>query len=233
MKLLHLKQFPIFHQLQLEEALLRLSTDDICIMNEGSPPSIVLGISGKPSELVDLEAHKKRPIPLVKRFSGGGTVVVDEETLFVSFLFNKKTLPVTPYPEPILRWTEDLYQRALPIPNLHLRANDYAIGEKKIGGNAQYLRKERWLHHTTFLWDYDKAHMDLLLHPKKTPAYRQGRSHSEFVTRLSSHLPTKELFFDSLKAALSARFSLEEISLGELLPYLAQPHRQSTQRIYL
>ena len=34
-----------------------------------------MGISGKPEELVNLD---RLSIPLIKRFSGGGTVVVDE-----------------------------------------------------------------------------------------------------------------------------------------------------------
>lgn len=174
MNLLHLKNVPIFEQLQIEEALLRLDTRNICLINEGSTPAIVMGISGKPNELVDLKKLSATSIPLIKRFSGGGTVIVDEDTVFVSFICQRDFHPFSPYPEPIMRWTEALYKQVFDLPDFHLRENDYVIKERKCGGNAQYLRKDRWLHHTTFLWDYKKEHMDLLLQPKKKTHISSG-----------------------------------------------------------
>jgi len=228
MKLLHLKNFPILRQLQLEEALLRLETDNYCIINEGSPPAIVMGISGKMEELIDQKKHSQNPIPIIKRFSGGGTVVVDEQTLFVSFLCQKDLHEFAPYPEPIMRWTEGIYKEALALDAFHLTENDYAIGEHKCGGNAQYLRKDRWLHHSTFLWDYNPALMDLLLHPKKTPKYREKRSHGAFLTCLSEHLPSKDGFIASIKNTLAGYYPVREVSLDELQIYLEKSHRQNT-----
>jgi hypothetical protein len=46
-------------------------------------------------------------------------------------------------------------------------------GERKFGGNAQAITSKRWLHHTSFLWDYDPLNMAVLTNPKKQPAYRQ------------------------------------------------------------
>ena len=45
--------YPIYDQLLLEEALLRSDTRNWCIISEGSPPAIVMGISGKKHELID------------------------------------------------------------------------------------------------------------------------------------------------------------------------------------
>ena len=229
--ILHLKNCPIFKQLQIEEALLRLDDRNFCIINEGSAPAIVMGISGKPEELINHQKLSHNPIPIIRRYSGGGTVVVDEGTLFISFLCQKDLHDFTPYPEPIMRWSEEIYKEVLAVPNFHLRENDYVIGEKKVGGNAQYLRKDRWLHHTTFLWDYKKEHMDLLLHPKRTPSYRQDRSHEDFLARLSEHVPSKEQFISALKHTLGNRYSLEEISIGEISPLLDHPHRKSTEQV--
>ncbi len=228
MKILHLKNYPIFKQLQLEEALLRLDNSNYCIINEGSPPAIVMGISGKADELIDHEKLSASPIPVIKRFSGGGTVVVDQETIFISFLCQKELHDFAPYPEPIMKWTEGIYKEAFNLPDFHLRENDYVIGERKCGGNAQYLRKERWLHHTTFLWSYQTALMDLLLHPKKTPQYREQRSHADFLTCLSEHLPSKVAFIQAFKKILNNHYSAIEISLSEVSSILQIPHRQST-----
>lgn len=231
MNILHLKNFPIFQQLQLEEALLRLDTRNFCIINEGSPPAIVMGISGKPEELINFENLGKNPIPIIKRFSGGGTVIVDEETIFISFLCQKDLHDFAPYPEPIMRWTEEIYKEALDISDFSLRENDYVIGERKFGGNAQYLRKDRWLHHTTLLWDYKKERMDLLLPPKKTPKYRMKRSHEDFLTKLSEHLPDKEQFLKAFKSSLKSRYPTQEISFDELEPILGRSHRKSCEII--
>lgn len=50
---------------------------------------------------------------------------------------------------------------------------DYCFGERKFGGNAQAITRGRWLHHTTFLWDFDDCNMGLLKHPERAPAYRE------------------------------------------------------------
>ncbi len=52
-------------------------------------------------------------------------------------------------------------------------AADYCFGEAKFGGNAQAITRKRWLHHTTFLWDFQPSHMGLLKHPANAPAYRE------------------------------------------------------------
>lgn len=226
--LLHLKKPSIFEQLQIEEALLRNHEENWCIINEGSSPSIVMGISGKPQELIDFRKIEEAPIPIIKRFSGGGTVIVDRDTLFVSFIFQKETHDFPCYPEPILRWSESFYQKALPIPDFHLLENDYVIGKHKCGGNAQYIKKHRFVHHTTFLWDYQPKYMDYLLHPKKTPKYRADRSHTHFLSPLKTHLPSKEAFVFSVKDALGSLYSTSEVSLESLSSIVNIPHRQTT-----
>ena len=75
---------PILTQLRLEEALLRHTSDNWCVMAEASgPPSIVLGISGKPAKMCNLDLVARDRVPLIRRFTGGGTVVVGDGTLFV------------------------------------------------------------------------------------------------------------------------------------------------------
>jgi lipoate-protein ligase A len=201
--LISLHNTPIFEQLQLEEALLRSDERNFCIINQGSPRSIVMGISAHPPTVLNLPRIEKDKIPTIRRFSGGGTVIVDESTLFVTFIFSKKTLPVSPFPEPILRWTAELYASAWKISGFALCENDYTIGPHKCGGNAQYIQKDRWLHHTSFLWDYQEANMDYLLMPPKQPRYRAARPHTDFLCRLKHHAPSIDFLTSSLLQMLS------------------------------
>lgn len=216
LNMLHLSGMPIYEQLLLEETLLRADDQNWCLINEGSPRSIVMGISGKQEELIDCTRVEKDAIPLIKRFSGGGTVIVDENTLFVTLICQKELFPFPAYPEPILRWHEALYKDALQHPQFHLRENDFVIGERKCGGNAQYIQKERWLHHTSFLWDYTEGNMDYLLIPKKMPQYRQARPHTDFLCKLCDHFPSREAVITPLIAALAHRFTLQHCTLEEV-----------------
>lgn len=52
-------------------------------------------------------------------------------------------------------------------------AADYVFGNHKFGGNAQAITNKRWLHHTSFLWDYDQRNMLALKNPSKQPKYRE------------------------------------------------------------
>ena len=47
---------------------------------------------------------------MIKRFSGGGTVIVDSHTIFTSFIMNAKDILYVPsYPRPIMEWTGTIY----------------------------------------------------------------------------------------------------------------------------
>jgi lipoate---protein ligase len=230
--ILSLKNFPILKQLQLEEALLRTSNENWCLINHGSPPAIVMGISGKPEELIHLDKLNATRIPLIKRFSGGGTVVVDEKTLFVTLIVGQETLPgIKREPKAIMGWTETLYAPFFKDLPFQLIENDYALGEKKFGGNAQYIQKERWLHHSSFLWDYQKERMELLKLPQRRPNYRGKRPHSDFLTSLSKYFPCIEIFCESLLEHLKESLEGVYIDLNEVLPILEKPHRKGTKLI--
>lgn len=227
--LLDLGSRPIFEQLRLEEALLRTSALNICLVNRGSPRTIVMGISGNPERLLHTSQVQSDRIPVIRRFSGGGTVIVDEDTLFISFLMTKEAVPVAPFPEPILRWSSELYEQSWNLPGFRLVENDYVIGEHKCGGNAQYIRQGRWLHHTSFLWDYSPTNMEYLRLPEKRPRYRADRPHSEFLCRLRDHAESKEVLVKRLYTELSKRFELSEMEE----PREFVPHRRALELVEL
>ena len=229
--LLHLHKVSIFDQLKIEEALLRANEDNWCVINEGSEPAIVMGISGNPKKLIDLQKFHAAPLPIIKRFSGGGAVIVDKATLFVSFIFQQRMHEFPCYPEPIFRWSEEFYREALSIPQFHLRENDYVIDKCKCGGNAQYIKKHRFVHHSTFLWDYKKQHMDYLLYPPQVPTYRGTRAHSTFLCRLNSFFSSKNHFVSCIKKTLSSKYTVCETSFKEISPILQIPHRRVTSLI--
>lgn len=225
---LFLKKYPIFAQLQLEEALLRADQRNWCLINCGSPPAIVMGISGKSEFLINPHVMQKRPLPVIRRFSGGGTVVIDEQTSFITLICNSTEMQVPCYPDKVLKWTEQLYQPVFSSLDFKLMENDYVIGNKKFGGNAQYMRKDRWLHHSSLLWDFKNEHMEYLLFPPKVPQYRRSRDHSEFLCRLKDYYPSMDHVHTNVENALDQFFEVQQSSMEEVEMVLKRPHRKAT-----
>ncbi|XP_043712087.1 putative lipoate-protein ligase A isoform X1 [Telopea speciosissima] len=218
MNIVKLKGMSVLQQLHLEERLFRTSSDNWCIINDGTnAPTIVMGVSGKPSELLELKLVLQDKVPVVRRFTGGGTVVVDPGTIFVTFICNKDAVPnVELYPRPIMSWSGLIYEDVFRgIADFHLRENDYVFGNYKFGGNAQSISRRRWIHHTSFLWDYEDKNMAYLKVPRRAPEYRSARSHVEFVCRMKDYLSTLD-FIDRTVKAVKTHFSLTSMQLEEV-----------------
>ncbi|ETN21997.1 hypothetical protein PPTG_02058 [Phytophthora nicotianae INRA-310] len=258
---------PIQEQLKIEEALFRAdSKRNWFIYNDQhSLPMIVMGISGKPEQLLHQDAVKRcvaiialiavirvrltaclpirDGIPVLKRFSGGGTVIVDHNTVFTTFICKHEDFPqVKPFPREIMAWSQDFY---LPFFSricnkdlkFSLREDDYVFNDRKFGGNAQSLSKGRWLHHTSFLWDFDPKNMEYLTNPARQPKYRQQRSHLEFLCPLKDVLKkecaNRERFESELHAELAHNFEIEDVKLEDVKPILEREHRKSTHFLEL
>lgn len=222
--ILTFENLPIFSQLQIEEALLKTNDENWVILNSGSPKAIVMGISTKPEDVINLPLAQENKIPVIQRFSGGGTVIVDENTLFVTFIMQKKDLSLELFPKNILEWSFATLNNSLPIKDFFLIENDFTIGGKKVAGNAQYIKKDRFLHHSSFLWDYQEESMSYLLHPPKEPSYRNGRSHLDFLTKLSPHI-SKKSFFSAIISSLQLNYLID---LNPKLPPFKE-HQKHTE----
>ncbi|CAB9517364.1 Lipoate-protein ligase [Seminavis robusta] len=91
---------------------------------QNNPPCIVvMGIGGKPKLLLDIPRIQEHGIWVVKRFSGGGTVVVDHNCIYTTLIgrngpdqlveaseaadenSNNNIQKVPPYPREIMEWT--------------------------------------------------------------------------------------------------------------------------------
>lgn len=201
-KLITFENFPIIEQLKLEESLLRNDERNFCLINFGTPPAIILGRANR----VDEWLQAKSNVPIIQRSSGGGSVVVDEDTLFITFILNtadNKGQIELLFPSDILKWGERLY---VPFfrKGFALIENDFAIHDRKCAGNALYLKNKRFLFHTSFLWDYSEELMACLKTPPKAPAYRKNREHRDFLYKLKADFPSKEHFFKSITKHIKA-----------------------------
>lgn len=234
--LIRTQNLPIFEQLQIEEALLHVNEKDTspnnyCLLNEGSSKSIIMGLSNKPEELLDIEKIRLDKIPVYKRFSGGGTVIVDENTLFVSMIFSKNAFAFSSFPESVMRWNYRFHKHVFNKKDFALHENDFALGEKKCAGNAQYFKQHRWIQHTTFLWDFFPDNLSMLKNPKTAPKYREGRTHETFLTTIKSIFPSKKAFFDAVETQLKSMFTVKDLSLDEAQKLLKKSYRKNNKEL--
>jgi len=96
------------------------------------------------------------------------------------------------------------------------------IDHRKIGGNAQCIVKDRWVHHTSFLWDYTVDNMQYLLMPKKRPDYRRDRTHVSFLDKIKNHMKSPQVLEDSVIAQLGHTFDVTELSEAQLEVMIAE-----------
>ena len=201
--------------LRLEEGLFRhrASEEWLTAFDGVARATIALGVSSKTSELVDEKEARRRDAVVVRRCTGGGTVLCDRDTLLIGMVMESRSSALfeeaaeTRYPRDVMRATgARVYARVFDkCGTFATRENDYVFGDVKFGGNAQAMSRGRFLHHTSFLYDCDAEAMRAMLRtPTRAPAYRNGRSHEDFVTRLRERGYEREEIFARVRWALEA-----------------------------
>ena len=152
---------------------------------------IVLGLAGKPEDDVHTKRCVTDKIPVLRRTSGGGTVIQGPGCLNFSLVLSKQKRPALndlhqSYREILLPVVERLKQEGVntqfhPVSDLALED-----GLKKFSGNAQHRLKDFILHHGTLLYDFDLGFIEkYLAMPKNIPDYRMARPHHNFVTNIA------------------------------------------------
>eukprot|EP00252_Welwitschia_mirabilis_P010167 TRINITY_DN2332_c0_g1_i2.p1 TRINITY_DN2332_c0_g1~~TRINITY_DN2332_c0_g1_i2.p1 ORF type:complete len:222 (-),score=19.30 TRINITY_DN2332_c0_g1_i2:75-740(-) len=185
----------------------------------------------KAHELIEVQSVFRDKIPVIKRFSGGGTVIVDRDTVFVTLICNRNAIPnLQPYPRPIMSWTEQLYSSVFHgLHKFRLRENDYVLGDRKFGGNAQSITKDRWLHHTSFLWDFKAQNMGYLKLPSRSPKYRVERSHNDFLIPLKEKMHSRLMFLEKLVQGVSNCFCLQEEKIENVFAPANENYKYTTK----
>ncbi|WP_254507901.1 lipoate--protein ligase family protein [Anatilimnocola floriformis] len=213
MQLLDLTLPTAAENLALDEALLE-SVDDqpgaaeLLRVWECPQWAVVLGRSGKVAE--EVFESRAGDVPILRRTSGGGTVLLGPGCLMYSLRLSYERRPhlraLDQAHHEVLTTLAAALNRKLPDANVRPRGtSDLAIGERKFSGNSLRCKRNFLLYHGTLLYDFDLSRIESLLRPPpRQPEYREERPHRDFVMNLA-------LSAGELRQALIAAWQANEI----------------------
>lgn len=170
-----------FFNLAAEEYLFRHSveTETVCVLWQNRP-SVIIGKHQDAASEVNRPFAQAHHILLARRFSGGGAVYHDLGNLNITLIGPLEAA----YPRRFTAWLAGFLQRAGIPAVADTRHALYADG-LKLSGSAQYVRRNRLLHHATLLFstDLDRLRQVLDAYPSPEPAPIAGSSARRLFTQ--------------------------------------------------
>ena len=156
----------------------------LCVW-ESPVPAVVLGRSADAAVDVDEASCNRAGVPIVRRESGGGTVLLGPGCLNYTLILSLDLRPA-------LRDVNESYAgilgavaRAAVVHGSDRNGTDLTVGNRKFGGCAQRRRRHTILHHGTILCGFRIEDTSRFLRePRRQPAYRCGRRHHDFLTNV-------------------------------------------------
>jgi len=152
---------------------------------------VVLGYADRAHSEVNLEFCRQNTIPVLRRCTGGGTVLQGPGCFNYSLVLRiEGSTPlqsITATNDYVLRRHKEALAALLRAPVEQQGHTDLAIGGLKFSGNAQRRRRNCFLFHGSFLLHLDLGLLEKALPlPARQPQYRLNRSHRDFLMNLKT-----------------------------------------------
>ena len=216
-----------FQNMAIDESIFRLYNKykiNTLRLYSWIPSTVSIGLNQDLSAEVDLSTVKKLRFQVVRRISGGGTVLHDSGNELTYSIVTTKSLVDS-------KSIEDSYYKIVDLPFKPLSklgvSIDYDqihcpsvfIRGKKISGNAQARSGDVILQHGTILLDYDPEIMYSVLKA------RPGKSNSEMVASVYQKVTTlKQEINQKMTPGMLAKYLIDdfltnhpkEFSIGDL-----------------
>jgi lipoate-protein ligase A len=178
--------------LALDEALLAAveSDPEAASLRIWEPDSsfVVLGRSNRVETEVNASVCDTEGVPILRRASGGGTVLIGPGCLCYSLALplneTHRALGISRVTSMLMQRTAEGLQAILPGVSVR-GTSDLVWNNRKFSGNAQRWLRKSFVHHGTLLYEFDLSRLGRCLGlPSRQPDYRQSRGHLEFVTNV-------------------------------------------------
>jgi lipoate-protein ligase A len=172
--------------------------------------AVVLGASRRLREEVHVDACRADDVPIFRRSSGGGTVLIGPGTLNVTVILPETAGPGLAAVDAAQHHVLERIASGIRLlgPPVHVLAHgDLVLGDRKCGGSAQRRLRHWFMVHSSILYGFaiDRIGRYLTI-PKRQPEYRRGRPHHQFLCNLD--LPRSALV-QALRPGATPRPALE------------------------
>ena len=179
---------------------------------------VVLGYSNRVLSEVDVPACERNLIPIFRRCSGGGAVLQGPGCLNYALILGISNrdplLNIAATNAFVMQRHRQAIQNIIAFRVEIQGFTDLALRGLKFSGNAQYRRRRFLLFHGTFLLRFDIALMEKVLPaPRRQPAYRQNRSHRDFLININADAATVK---HALREAWGASMPLPQLPLADI-----------------
>ena len=193
MKLLELTLDPPVANVALDEAILEFaeaSTNHCEVLRIWEPlePIVVLGRSSPIATEANLSFCQSENIPIVRRCSGGQSIVTGPGCLMYAVLLDYRLRPELRMLEQAHRFVMTNMQEAIKSLGIETTlegTSDLTFNGRKFSGNALRCKRNWLIYHGTMICEFD---IDLipkcLGNPIRQPEYRQQRTHKDFLIPL-------------------------------------------------
>ena len=187
---------------------------------EPAQPFVVVGYANAVAREVNADACRAAGVPVLRRCSGGGTVLQGPGCLNYALLLRiteaGPLATISGTNRFVMERNRAALQKLLSAPVMVQGHTDLTLGGLKFSGNSQ-RRRSRWLlFHGTFLLRLELDLMErCLAMPSLQPAYRANRRHRDFLTCLGL---APEAVKAALRQAWEACPALPELPGGRMEP---------------
>jgi lipoate-protein ligase A len=151
--------------------------------------AVVLGAGCRLADDVDEAACRADAVPILRRSSGGGAVLLGAGCLLYTLVLDGERAPELAGIRSSYAYILAKVAAALPEVNGVEPAgiSDLAEAGRKFSGNAQQRKRRFLLHHGTLLYAFDLSRVGRYLRPPaRQPEYRASRDHAAFLRNLET-----------------------------------------------
>lgn len=231
MKFLDLTLPTVAENLALDEALLNRvvsmgAAGEVFRLWESDQRAAIIGRASRVDEEIDREYCHAHEVAIMRRCSGGASVVIGPGCLMYAVVLSTEARPELSVVDQAHQFVLGHIQAALsklPIEVGISGTSDLTVGDQKCSGNSLRCKREAVLYHGTLLYDAAISVISRCLKmPPRQPDYRGERSHASFLTNLDVPLP-------DLRASLSQAWTCD----GSLTDWPKDETRQLAQEKYL
>lgn len=198
--------------LSLDEALLEQAErsgqpGEVLRLWEPASLMVVLGSSSRAADEVKLDECKKNRVPVLRRPSGGATILTGPGCLMYAVVLSYESRPELRSIDRAHRFVLDTISAALQqhlnFPSLsplgrgqgegvpaattirRSGTSDLTLHNQKFSGNSLRCKRTHLLYHGTLLYNFQLDQVEKFLgSPSRQPEYRAGRNHRDFICNL-------------------------------------------------